>query len=83
MEKLLAVFGTMIVFTYHCFDRIVINGYLSMLSRPEQIVYFFRQVLGIKAITKEALTKRTAEYQSLCHKPDFPRLSAVTTCFIV
>jgi hypothetical protein len=63
MEKLLAVFETMIVFTYHCFDRIVINGYLSMLSRPEQIVYFFRQVLGIKAITKEVLTKRTTEYQ--------------------
>src|SRR4030043_1472415 len=64
MEKLLAVFGTMIVFTYHCFDRLVINGYLSMLSRPEQVVYFFRHVLGIKAITKEALTKRTTEYQS-------------------
>jgi hypothetical protein len=63
MEKLLAVFGTMIVFTYHCFDRIVINGYLSMLSRPEQISYFFRQVLGIKAITKEVFAKRTSEYQ--------------------
>jgi len=64
MEKLLRVFGAMMVFTYHCFDRIVISGYLSMLSRPEQIVYFFRQVLGIKAITKEVLSKRTAEYHS-------------------
>lgn len=62
MENLLSIFGTMIVFTYHCFDRIVIHGYLSRLSRPEQIVYFFRQVLGIKAITKEVLTKRTTEY---------------------
>ena len=64
MEKLLSIFGTMIVFIYHCFDRIVINGYLSRLSRPEQIVYFFRQVLGIKAITKEVLAKRTAEYHN-------------------
>ncbi|MGH8626553.1 MAG: hypothetical protein ACREYC_15220, partial [Gammaproteobacteria bacterium] len=28
----------------NCFDRIVVNGYLSGLSRPEQVVYFFRQV---------------------------------------
>lgn len=64
METLLAVFEKMIVFSYHCFDRIVINGYLSMLSRPEQIVYFFRNVLGIKAITKQGLVKRTTEYQN-------------------
>ena len=64
MESLLQLFGPMVMFTYHCFDRLVINGYLSMLSRPEQVVYFFRHVLGIKAITKEALTKRTTDYQS-------------------
>jgi len=64
MESLLQLFGPMVMFTYHCFDRLVINGYLSMLSRPEQVVYFFRHVLGIKAITKETLTKRTTEYQS-------------------
>jgi hypothetical protein len=28
------------------------------------VVYFFRHVLGIKAITKEALTKRTTDYQN-------------------
>lgn len=35
-----------------------------MLSRPEQVVYFFRHVLGIKAITKEVLAGRTADYQN-------------------
>jgi transposase InsO family protein len=31
----------LLAFDYHGFDRIVIYGYLSGLSRPEQIVHFF------------------------------------------
>jgi len=50
------------VFVYHCFDRIVINGYLLGLTRPENAVYFFRDVLGHRAITKEVLRQRTTEY---------------------
>jgi len=42
MEKLARLFGRSIRFAYHCFDRIMIRGYLSALSRPENIVYFFR-----------------------------------------
>lgn len=63
MELFNRLFGSLLVFIYHCFDRIVINGYLSMLSRPEQVVYFFKEVLGIEPITKEVLAKRTKEYQ--------------------
>lgn len=62
METLMRLFGPMMIFIYHCFDRIVINGYLSMLSRPEQIVYFFKEVLGKQCITKEVLSARTADY---------------------
>ena len=46
------------------FDRIVIHGYLSALSRPEQVVHFFRQVLGIPVVSKEILSQRTADYQN-------------------
>jgi len=46
MEKLTQLFGRSIRFAYHCFDRIVIRGYLSTLSRPENIVYFFRTKAG-------------------------------------
>jgi hypothetical protein len=42
----------------------VINGYLSGLSRPEQVVYFFRQVLGIPVVSKEVLGQRTNDYRS-------------------
>ena len=41
------IFSPMIGFIYHCFDRIVINGYISMLSRPENVVYFFRNILEL------------------------------------
>jgi hypothetical protein len=40
METFTKLFGSLLLFVYHCFDRIVINGYLSNLSRPEQVVYF-------------------------------------------
>ena len=42
MELFTKLFGGLLLFVYHCFDRIVINGYLSGLSRPEQVVHFFR-----------------------------------------
>ncbi len=63
METFVQLFGSFLLFSYHCFDRIVINGYLSMLSRPENVVYFFRDILGIRPITKEVLRQRTLEYR--------------------
>jgi hypothetical protein len=62
METLMQLFGSMIVFVYHCFDRIVIHGYLSILSRPESVVYFFREVVGRQCITKDVLSARTKDY---------------------
>ena len=64
MELFTKLFGDLLLFVYHCFDRIVINGYLSGLSRPEQVVYFFRQVVGVAVLSKEILSQRTAEYQN-------------------
>ena len=63
MECFNKLFARMLVFVYHCFDRVVINGYLSMLSRPENVVYFSRQVVGVPSVTQEVLRKRTDEYQ--------------------
>ena len=64
MELFSRLFGSLLVFVYHCFDRVVINGYLSGLSRPEQAVYFFREVLHVPAITKEVLRQRTMDYRN-------------------
>ena len=64
MELFAKLFDSLLVFVYHCFDRIVIHGYLSGLSRPEQVVYFFRNVIGLPVVDKAALSKRTGEYRS-------------------
>ena len=54
MELFTRLFGDLLTFVYHCFDRIVIHGYLSGLSRPAQVVYFVRQVLGVRPRNKWA-----------------------------
>ena len=50
MELFTQLFGDLLAFVYHCFDRIVIYGYLGGLSRPEQVVHFFRQIVGVPAV---------------------------------
>ena len=64
MELFTKLFGDLLLFVYHCFDRIVIHGYLSGLSRPEQVVHFFRKVVGVPVLSKEILSRRTADYQN-------------------
>jgi hypothetical protein len=64
MEDFVRLFGGLLAFVYHCFDRIVINGYLNGLSRPEQVVHFVREVLGIPVVSKEVLSQRTNDYQN-------------------
>jgi hypothetical protein len=64
MDVFSKLFGNFIAFVYHCFDRIVIHGYLSGLSRPEQVVHFFRRIVGVPVVSKEILSERTANYQN-------------------
>ena len=59
METFAKLFERFLVFIYHCFDRIVIQGYLPLLTRPEHIVHFFRDVYGQYPITRQVLAKRT------------------------
>jgi len=48
------VFGDLLLFVYHCFDRIVIHGYLSGLSRPEQVVHFSERSLAFLCSAKRS-----------------------------
>ena len=64
METFAKLFERFLVFVYHCFDRIVIQGYLPLLTRPEHIVHFFRDVHGQYPITPQVLAKRTPEYRA-------------------
>ncbi len=47
METFAKLFGSLLALVYHCFDRIVIQGYLPLLTREAHIVHFFRDVHGI------------------------------------
>lgn len=62
MEQFTKLFGDVLSFVYHCFDRVVILGHLPLLTRPENIVHFLRDVHGNATITKEVLRQRTTEY---------------------
>jgi len=64
VETFTRLFGSLLLCVYHCFDRVVINGYLSGLSRPAQVAYFFHNVVGEPVIGKEVLSRRTNEYQA-------------------
>ncbi len=64
MQLFAHLFEDLLLFVYHCFDRVVIHGYLSGLCRPEQAVYFFRNVGGERVISKEVLSRRTQQYQA-------------------
>ena len=63
MDVFTKLFGDLLVFVYHCFDRIVIHGYLTALSRPELVVHFFRDIVGVAEVSKELLSQRTNDYQ--------------------
>lgn len=63
MEVFAGLFGSLLLFVYHCFDRVVIHGYLSGLSRPGQVAHFFHDVAGEAVIDKTVLSRRTNEYR--------------------
>ncbi len=69
METFCKLFGSLLALVYHCFDRIVIQGYLPLLTRPEHIVHFFRDV-----------ARHLPDYQAGLGQAD-PRVPAVGRSF--
>ena len=64
MDQLSAVLGQAVQFVYTCWDRIVLNGYLERLQRPEYLVHFFHDVVGIACIEPAVLEQRTNAYKA-------------------
>mgnify|MGYP001190515684 CR=1 FL=1 len=56
--------GRQVQFASTAWDRLVLSGYLDRLQRPENIIYFFREVVGVPAVTPEVLMSRTAPYRA-------------------
>jgi hypothetical protein len=64
VDRLSQLLGRHVQFAYTAWDRIVLNGYLDRLQRPENVVHFFRAVVGVPAVTPEVLMSRTAPYRA-------------------
>jgi hypothetical protein len=64
VDRLSELLGHHVQFSYTAWDRIVLNGYLDRLQRPENISYFFREIVGVPAVTPEVLMSRTAPYRA-------------------
>src|SRR3984893_2705102 len=64
MDRLSAVLGQAVQFVYTCWDRIVLNGYIERLQRPENLIYFFHDVVGIACIEPAVLEQRTNAYKA-------------------
>jgi hypothetical protein len=64
VERLSAVLGQAVQFAYTCWDRIVLSGYLERLQRPENLIYFFQNVVGIDVIEPAVLEQRTNAYKA-------------------
>lgn len=64
MDRLSELFAEDVQFSYTTLDRIVLNGYIERLQRPENLVYFFHQVVGIPCIDPAVLSQRTDRYRA-------------------
>ena len=62
MDRLSELLGIAVQFVYTCWDRIVVNGYIERLQRPENLIYFFHDVVGIACIEPKVLEQRTNAY---------------------
>jgi hypothetical protein len=65
---------------YTCWDRIVLNGYIERLQRPENLIYFFHDVVGVACIEPSVLEQRTNAYKAwvrrIADEDDIPVLAA-------
>ena len=64
MDRLSELLGHHVQFRYTGWDRIVLNGYLDRVQRPENVIHFFREVVGVPSVTPEVLMSRTAPYRA-------------------
>ena len=80
MHRFSEVLGQHVQFASTAWDRIVLNGDLDRLQRPENIVDFLREVVGEPAVTPAVRMSRTAPYrtwvQDYAAARDIPLLAA-------
>jgi hypothetical protein len=80
VDRLSELLGHAVQFVYTCWDRIVLSGYIERLQRPENLIYFFQDVVGINAIEPAVLEQRTKAYKGwvrrITEEQDIPVVAA-------
>jgi hypothetical protein len=64
VDRLLELLGQAVQFAYTCWDRMVLSGYIERLQRPENLIWFFHDIVGLEAIDPAVLEQRTNAYQA-------------------
>jgi len=64
VDRLSELLGQAVQFAYTCWDRVVLSGYIERLQRPENLIYFFQDVVGINAVEPAVLEQRTNAYKA-------------------
>ena len=52
-------------FSYDCFDRIVLNGYIMSFHKPNTLLYYFKIILGHRFVNKDILFSVTEKYNKV------------------
>ena len=60
MERLLELLGNAVQFAYTCWDRIVLNGYIERLQRPENLILMVVASTVYAAVLVAAVLVRSA-----------------------
>ncbi len=47
VDRLSELLGQAVQFAYECWDRLVLSGYIERLQRPENLIYFFHDVVAL------------------------------------
>src|SRR5438128_3990905 len=80
VDRLSELLDQAVQFVYTCWDRIVLNGYIERLQRPENLIYFFHDVVGIACTEPSVLEQRTNAYKAwvrrIADEHDIPVLAA-------
>jgi hypothetical protein len=80
VDRLSELLGHAVQFVYTCWDRIVLSGYIERLQRPENLIYFFHDVVGVDCIEPAILEQRTKAYKGwvrrITEEQDIPVVAA-------
>ena len=81
MDRLSELLGQAVQFVYTCWDRIVLTGYIERLQRPENLIYFFHDIVGVDCIEPAVLEQRTLTHDAACSgKAEFTKGDAEARC---